>query len=341
MFDNERTVYKMSKKKINIYDVAERAGVGIGTVSRVLNNSDNVKEETREKILKVMRDLNYRPNKMAQNLAKQKANAIAVIVPSFIDHFFVEVLKGIQDALTEVNIDLILHKIDLNDKRMAKILEIVHGRKVDGIAAVTMDISQTDHEELKKAEIPIVIADEFSPDFHSIYFDDVKGGEMAVDFLIELGYRKIAFINGDINSLHGQKRLQGVRNSFKKNNLPINQNLIKDGDFYTEDGYQLMQEILELPEQEWPSAVFAASDNQAIGVLQALEEKGLKAPSDIAVVGYDNIELAKYLKITTIWQPMYQLGYQAIEVLLKAINGELKDKYNKELELKLVKRETA
>ena len=291
--------------------------------------------------MKVMRDLNYRPNKIAQNLAKQKANATAVIVPSFIDHFFVEVLKGIQDALTEENIDLILHKIDLNDKRMGKILEIVHSRKVDGIAAVTMDISQTDHEELKNAEIPIVIADEFSPDFHSIYFDDVKGGEMAVDFLIELGFRKIAFINGDINSLHGQKRLQGVRRAFEKNNLPINQNLIKDGDFYTEDGYQSMQEILELPEQEWPSAVFAASDNQAIGVLQALEEKGLKAPTDIAVVGYDNIELAKYLKITTIWQPMYQLGYQAIEVLLKAINGELKDKYNKELELKLVKRETA
>lgn len=331
----------MSKKKINIYDVAERAGVGIGTVSRVLNNSDKVKEETREKILKVMRELNYRPNKVAQNLAKQKANAIAVIVPSFIDHFFVEVLKGIQDALTEENIDLILHKIDLNDKRMDKILEIVHGRKVDGIAAVTMDISQTDHDELKNAEIPIVIADEFSPDFHSIYFDNIRGGEMAIDFLFNLGYREIAFINGDINSLHGQKRLQGVKKSFEKNNLTIKQKLIKNGDFYTEDGYNSMQEILKLPEQEWPSAVFAASDNQAIGVLQAMEEKGLKAPADIAVIGYDNIELAKYLKITTIWQPMYKLGHLAIEVLLKAINGELEDKFNKELELKLVKRETA
>ena len=331
----------MSKKKVNIYDVAEKAGVGIGTVSRVLNNSEKVKEETREKILEVMKELNYRPNKVAQNLAKQKANAIAVIVPSFIDHFFVEVLKGIQDALTEENIDLILHKIDLNDKRMDKILEIVHGRKVDGIAAVTMDISQADHEELKNSGIPIVIADESSSDFHSIYFDDIKGGEMAVDYLFNLGYRKIAFINGDINSLHGQKRLQGVKRSFEKNNLKIQDNLIKDGDFYTEDGYQSMQEILALPEKEWPTAVFAASDNQAIGVLQAMEEKNLKAPDDIAVIGYDNIELAKYLKITTIWQPMYQLGHLAIEVLLKAINGELKDKFNKELELKLVKRETA
>src|SRR6056297_1531886 len=135
----------MSKNKVNIYDVAERAGVGIGTVSRVLNKSDKVKEETREKILKVMQELNYRPNKVAQNLAKQKANAIAVIVPSFIDHFFVEVLKGIQDALTAENIDLVLHKIDLNEERMDKILEIVHSRKVDGIATVTMDISQMEH----------------------------------------------------------------------------------------------------------------------------------------------------------------------------------------------------
>jgi LacI family transcriptional regulator len=331
----------MSKKKINIYDVAERADVGIGTVSRVLNNSDKVKAETREKILKVMQELNYRPNKVAQNLAKQKANAIAVIVPSFIDHFFVEVLKGIQDALTEENIDLVLHKIDLNENRMDKILEIVHSRKVDGIASVTMDISQTEHKELKNAGIPVVIADEFSSDFHSIYFDDVKGGKMAVDYLFDLGCRKIAFINGDINSLHGQKRLEGVKRSFKNNRLPINHKLIKDGNFHTEDGYHSMQEILELPEKEWPTAVFAASDNQAIGVLEAMEEKGLKAPDDIAVIGYDNIELAKYLKITTIWQPMYQLGHLAIEVLLKAINGELKETYQKELELKLVKRETA
>jgi len=331
----------MSKNKVNIYDVAAKAGVGIGTVSRVLNNSEKVKDKTRKKILQVMQDLNYRPNKVAQNLARQQANAVAVIVPSFIDHFFVEVLKGIQNALEEENIDLVLHKIDLNESRMEKILEIVHSRKVDGIAALTMDISQTDHQELKASEIPVVIADDYSPDFHSIYFDDVKGAEMAVDYLVKLNHSQIAFINGDINSLHGQKRLQGVNKSFDKNNLKIKSELIKDGDFYTENGYQSMQEILKLPQANWPTAVFAASDNQAIGVLQAMEEKGLEAPTDIAVIGYDNIELAKYLKITTIWQPMYQLGHLAIEILLKDINGKLNEIYHKELDLKLIKRETA
>lgn len=331
----------MAKNKVNIYDVAKKAGVGIGTVSRVLNKSNKVKEETRVKVLKVIKELNYRPNRFAQNLARQKANAVAVIVPSFIDHFFVEVLKGIQDSLEEENIDLILHKIDLNENRMKKIMDIVHSRKVDGIAALTMDISETEDQELKDSGIPVVLADEFSADFHSIYFDDLKGAEMAVDYLASLDHSRIAFVNGDINSLHGQKRLEGVKKSFKKNNIIIDQKLIKDGDFYVEDGYQSMQEIFELPEAKWPTAVFAASDNQAIGVLQAVEEKGLKAPDDIAVIGYDNIELAKYLKLTTIWQPMYQLGYLTIEVLLKAINGELKDIYHKELELKLVKRETA
>lgn len=331
----------MAKNKVNIYDVAEKAGVGIGTVSRVLNNSDKVKDKTRKRVLKVMQELNYRPNKIAQNLAKQKANAVAVIVPSFIDHFFVEVLKGIQDALEEENIDLILHKINLNENRMGKIMDIVHSRKVDGIAALTMDISQIKHQELKKSEIPVVLADEFSTDFNSIYLDDLKGSEMAVDYLVGLKHSRIAFINGDINSLHGKKRLEGLKKSFKKNNIQIDQKLIKDGDFYVEDGYQSMQEIFELPQKEWPTAVFAASDNQAIGVLQAMEEKSLKAPEDIAVIGYDNIELAKYLKLTTIWQPMYQLGYLTIKVLLKAINGELKKTYNKELELKLVKRDTA
>lgn len=331
----------MPKNKVNIYDVAEKAGVGIGTVSRVINNSDKVKKETKEKVIKVMQQLNYRPNKVAQNLAKQKSNAVAVIVPSFIDHFFVEVLKGIQDALEEKNIDLILYKIDLDKNRMNGIMDIVHSQKVDGIAAVTMDISLAEHEALLEADIPVVIADESSPDFHSIYFNDVKGAEMAVDYLFEAGHQKIAFINGDINSLHGKKRLEGVKKSFAKNGLDFNTNYIKSGDFYTEDGYNSMQEILELPESERPTAVFAASDNQAIGVLKAMEEKGLKAPDDIAVIGYDNIELAKYLKITTIWQPMYKLGHLAIEVLLKAIKGELKEKFDEELELKLIKRETA
>ena len=164
---------------------------------------------------------------------------------------------------------------------------------------------------------------------------------MAVNYLIKQGHQNISFINGFKESQHGINRLKGVQNILSQNDLSLKPKLLKFGDFHTEDGYQSMQEILKLPREKWPTAVFAASDNQAIGVLQAMEEKGLKAPDDIAVIGYDNIELAKYLKITTIWQPMYQLGHLAIEVLLRAINGELKEKYNKELDLKLVKRETA
>ncbi|SIR42977.1 LacI family DNA-binding transcriptional regulator [Halanaerobium kushneri] len=331
----------MAKDKVNIYDVAEEAGVGIGTVSRVLNNSQKVKEETRDKVLTVMKKLNYRPNKLAQNLASQTANAIAVVVPTFIDHYFVEVLKGIQGVLEEEKIDLVLYKIDKDKNMMDKILDIVHSKKVDGIAAVTMDISEHDYQVLLKEEIPVVLADEKISDFHSIYLDDIKGAEMAINYLLDLGHKKIAFINGLKESQHGSKRLKGVNDTLKSRGLKLATELLKFGDFHTEDGYQSMKEILSLPKDKWPTAVFAASDNQAIGVLQAMEEKGLKAPADIAVIGYDNIELAKYLKITTIWQPMYQLGHLTIEILLKAINGQLKETYHKELELKLVKRETA
>ncbi|SFL96344.1 LacI family DNA-binding transcriptional regulator [Halanaerobium salsuginis] len=331
----------MAKDKVNIYDVAKKAGVGIGTVSRVLNNSQKVKEETRDKVLEVMKELNYRPNKLAQNLASQTANAIAVIVPTFIDHYFVEVLKGIQDALEEEKIDLILYKIDKDEKMMDKIMDIVQSKKVDGIAAVTMDISKQDYKDLLKEDIPVVLADEKTSDFHSIYLDDIKGAEMAINYLLNLGHKKIAFIDGLKESQHGSDRLKGVKKALESRNLQLVSELLKFGDFHTKDGYQSMQEILSLPEEKWPTAVFAASDNQAIGVLQAMEEKELKAPDDIAVVGYDNIELAKYLKITTIWQPMYQLGHLTIEVLLKAINGEIEGKFSKELELKLLKRETA
>lgn len=331
----------MAKDKVNIYDVAEKAGVGIGTVSRVLNNSNKVKAETRTKVLNVIKELNYRPNKLAQNLASQKANSIGVIVPTFIDHFFVEVLKGIQAALEAEKIDLILYKIDKDSEMLDKILDIVHSKKVDGIVAVTMDIGERDYQQLLTEEIPIVLADEKNEDFHSIYLDDLKGAEIAAQYLIDQGHQDIAFINGIKDSQHGLKRLEGLKNILAENNLVLEADLLKFGDFHTETGYQLMLDILELPEEKWPTAVFAASDNQAIGILEALKEKNITVPEEIAVVGYDNIELAKYLKITTIWQPMYKLGHLAIEILLKAIRGDLKEVYQSELELKLIKRETA
>lgn len=331
----------MAKDKTNIYDVAKKAGVGIATVSRVINDSDKVKAETRDKIIQVMNELDYRPSKVAQNLAKQKSNAVAVILPSFVDHFFVEVLKGIQDSLEKKEVDLILYKIDVDEKRISKIMDIVHSRKVDGIAAITMNISNSNYQELLESEMPVVIADERSKDFHSIYFDNIKGAEMAVDYLFNSGHQKIAFINGDPEHYNAQERFQGVKKAFKKHKLDLDEKYIIESDFYAEDGYQSMQELLEMPRSQWPSAVFAASDNQAIGAIQALEERALKAPDDIALIGYDNIELAKYLKITTIWQPMYKLGQLTIEVLLKAIEGDLKERFEKELDLSLIKRETA
>ncbi|ADO76372.1 LacI family DNA-binding transcriptional regulator [Halanaerobium praevalens] len=331
----------MAKDKVNIYDVAAKAEVGIGTVSRVLNNSPKVKTETRTKVLEVIKELNYRPNKLAQNLASQKANAIGIIVPTFIDHFFVEVLKGIQAALEAEKIDLILYKIDKDQAMLDKILDIVHSKKVDGIVAVTMDIGEEDYQQLLAEEIPIVLADEKNDDFHSIYLNDLKGAEMAIQYLLAQGHQKIAFINGVQTSQHGIRRLKGVKNILAKNDLVLEPELLKFGDFKTESGYKLMLEILDLPQANWPTAVFAASDNQAIGILEALKEKNIKVPAEIAVVGYDNIELAEYLKITTVWQPMYKLGYLSIEVLLKAIRGELNNFYQTELELKLIKRETA
>ncbi|RQD71386.1 MAG: LacI family transcriptional regulator, partial [Halanaerobium sp. MSAO_Bac5] len=168
-----------------------------------------------------------------------------------------------------------------------------------------------------------------------------KGAEMAVDYLFNSGHQKIAFINGDPEHYNAQERFQGVKKAFKKHKLDLDEKYIIESDFYAEDGYQSMQELLEMPRSQWPSAVFAASDNQAIGAIQALEERALKAPDDIALIGYDNIELAKYLKITTIWQPMYKLGQLTIEVLLKAIEGDLKERFEKELDLSLIKRETA
>lgn len=330
----------MTKKKVNIYDVAKKAGVGIGTVSRVLNQSSKVRNKTKEKVLKVIEDLNYHPNRAAQNLASKKANAIAVILPTFVDHFFVEVLKGVQGALEEKKIDLILHKLTADKNMVTKILNIIQSGRVDGILAVSLDISSVENQKLLNTDIPIVLADQKSSDFHSLYFNDQKGAEMAINHLIAAGHQKIAFINGKKESKVAAERLLGVKKALQKNNLKLKAELLKFSDFQSDAAYKSMQKILSLPKKDWPTAVFAASDNQALGIIKLLEEKKIEIPKKIAVIGYDNIELAQFLKITTVAQPMYELGQNSVELLLKAIDGQLEGIYQQELELKLIARKT-
>jgi DNA-binding LacI/PurR family transcriptional regulator len=325
--------------KVTIYDVAKVAGVGVGTVSRVLNASDNVSDKTRQKVLKVMEELNYRPNAMARGLALQKTNSIGIMVPNFVGHFFVEVLQGVQKALDFHNMDLVLFKVDKKYKE--KYIEsVIDAQRVDGVLGITLDMTEEEVAKFQDAKLPLVLVDDFREEVSSIAVDDIAGSKKAIEYLLDLGHRKIAFLDGPLGSIHGFKRLKGVELAFKEAGLKFDHNLLKTGDFNMESGYNLMKEILELNSDEIPTAIFAASDNQAIGALKAIEDAGLKVPEDFALIGYDDIELAQYLNLTTISQPMTKMGKMGIDILIGEISSDKKELTHRVIEPELVIRKS-
>ncbi|GAB6099780.1 LacI family DNA-binding transcriptional regulator [Halanaerocella petrolearia] len=329
----------MSNEQVTIYDVANLAEVGIGTVSRVLNNSKKVSDKTKEKVLKAIKELNYQPNGMARGLALQRTNSIGVMVPSFTDHFFVEVLRGVQEGLEEFEMDLVLIKVDKREKEK-HINRILKERRVDGVLAITLDLTQEEVAKFKEIALPLVLVDDFQENINSISVNEILGVKKAINYLLELGYQKIAFLDGPLDSTHGQNRLQGVKMAFKEAGLEFPNYLLQEGDFTIESGYKMMNELLKLEEKNRARAIFAASDNQAIGAIEVIEEAGFSIPNDFALIGYDNIELARYLKLTTVSQPMFRMGKLGLEILIEDICSQESNLKREKLDPELIIRES-
>lgn len=312
-----------------IYDVAKKAGVGIGTVSRVINNSPQITEETKKKVLAAIKALNYQPHTAAQSLARKKSNSIACIIPFFTGYFFVELLRGIQQKISECKYDLILYSVDMAHKKELFLRRTLEERKVDGVLLVSLQIGKTFARRFLKSNVPIVLVDSYFPDLDSISVDNVKGAYQATTHLINLGYRRIAMIDGQLKSLPAKSRLEGYRKALLRYGLPFREDLFVACDFETEAdgfnkqaGYTAMQKLLSR-DTERPDAVFVSSDIQALGAMEAIREHGLKIPDDVAVVGFDDIELARYVGLSTVRQPILEMGRLAVERLMAKISGEV------------------
>ncbi len=318
--------------RVTIYEVAKKAGVGIGTVSRVLNNSPQISPATRAKVLKVIKQLNFQPHAMAQGLARQKTHTIGVIVPFFTGYFYVELLRGIQQTLSENQFDLILYGVDDLDKKEACLKRVLQQRRVDGVLLLSMHLSEPFAAEFERRQMALVLVDASHPHFDSITVNNEEGAYQAVRHLISLGHRKIAIVNGHLESVPAQERLSGYKRALTEAGLPIlpqylitsdalpgGATMINDG-FNKETGHRAAVELLQLHESR-PNAVFAASDIQAIGVMSAVHEAGLRIPEDVAVVGFDDIELAELVGLTTVRQPIREMGRLAVDRLLATITG--------------------
>ncbi len=309
---------------VTIYDIAREANVGIGTVSRVLNNSANVTSETRQRVMSVAKKLNYQPHAFAQALARKRSNTLSAIIPFFTNYFFIEVLQGVQETLSTVGYDLIIHGVK-NTKQVEEYLQrSMRKGRVDGTLLFSMELPARFAEEFLKIKTPLVLVDTFHPQFDSIRVDNAEGTRTATEHLISLGHRRIGMINANLKSAPARERLSTFRETLRTKGVAISEEFIinsteeRNDGFSRESGYHGMMALLERG-TDLPSALVVSSDIQAIGVLAALREKNIHVPDDIAVIGFDDVELAKNFDLTTMNQPMFKMGELAVKKMLERI----------------------
>jgi len=312
--------------KVNIYDIAREAGVGIGTVSRVLNNHPSVGANTRKKVLDVIKWMKYQPHTYAQRLARRNSETISAIIPFFSTYFFVEVLHGVQDKITELNYDLVLYGVDRPDQIESHINRTLRRGKVDGILFFSMKLPEKAVPLFKESKVPVVLVDTTLPDFDSISVANIEGAHTAVKHLIHLGHRSIGMVNSRSAGVHAMERFEGYKRGLLEEGLPCSEDFVKTGNnpkfdgFNREAGYEAMVEFIKMGKY-MPRAFFVSSDIQAMGAIAALNEHGLRVPEDAAIVGFDDIELASYINLTTMRQPMYQMGALAVDRLVRRMSS--------------------
>ncbi|MBN1993712.1 MAG: LacI family DNA-binding transcriptional regulator [Anaerolineae bacterium] len=327
---------------ITIRDVAKKAGVGVGTVSRVLNDNPSVSDATRQRVLAAIEALNFTPHSIARRLSLQKTLTIAVIVPFFTRPSYVERLRGVEYLLADTEYDLILYNVETTARRDACFRSVPRRERVDGLLLVSLSPRDTDAEHFLQSDVPTILIDGHHPQFSRVVVDDVAGGYMATQHLIDLGHRKIGYVSdlfeNPFNFVSSRDRYTGYRQALDKANIPLQPEYHRQGEHSREKARELTHELLALPDP--PTAIFAASDIQAIGVLEAARDAGLDVPQDLSVIGYDDIEIAEYFHLTTIRQPLFVSGIEGVELLLESIATPPPTPHRVVLPIELITRNT-
>ncbi|MBZ0295994.1 MAG: LacI family transcriptional regulator [Anaerolineae bacterium] len=310
-----------------IRDVARKAGVGVGTVSRVLNNSPQVSPETRERVLEAIRSLGYRPNIVARQLSKgTRVQTVGVISPFVTDHSFVARLHGMQMAMTasQNDYDLILYNVTTSERYQQRLVTIIEQRMIVGLLVVAMDITPNQRELLKNAGITFVgVNDRIIDEWPSIGADNTVGGEIATEYLLQLGHRKIAYIGDQFPFAFqhqfsvGKARYDGYIRALETHNIEHNPDYVQLGPYSRDVAYRLTTRLLDLPQP--PTAIFCMSDVQALGCMAAIRDKGLHVPEDISVMGFDDVEISRLIGLSTIRQNLERGGYLAMKHLLQLL----------------------
>jgi DNA-binding LacI/PurR family transcriptional regulator len=291
-------------------------------------------------VLSSIQELEYHPSPIAQRLSLRKTFTVGVIVPFFTRPSFVERLRGIESYLSDNGYDLVLYNVETAEKRDAAFQELPTSHRFDGLLLISLHPTEEDVVVFERAGVPVVLIDTHHPALTCVVIDDVRGGYIATQHLLGLGHIRIAYL-GDVPETPyrftaSSSRYQGYCQALEESGIPSREEYYRCARHGQEQARDMTRQLLDLTEP--PSAIFAASDTQAMGAMEAVRERGLLIPRDIALVGYDDIEISRYLELTTIRQPLFESGVKGSELLLDKLNGISTETLCVELPIELISR---
>ncbi|MCH3965340.1 MAG: LacI family transcriptional regulator [Clostridium sp.] len=306
----------------SIKDVAREAGVSIATVSRVLNDVDVVNEDTKKKVLEAIAKLGYRPNIIARSLKTQRTKTIGIIIPDISNQFYPEIVRGAEDVANIYDYNIMLCNTDLDFEKEIEYLRVMKEKMVDGILYMSASLEPAILELIKQLQLPMVLIETANDeeDIPSVTIDNQKAAYDGVSYLIKKGNKKVAYIGAHKDEANANAiRYVGYKQALEDNNLEVNDNITCFGSLKAKDGYDGINKILD---NESIDSVFCCSDEVAMGAINALRDRNIKVPDDVDVMGFGNIYSSEifYPKITTVAQPMYDMGSVGMRMLIKIIN---------------------
>jgi len=337
-----------ARGRVSIKDIAQTAGVSHPTVSRALNNSPLINEETRARIKAIALEMGYIPNAVARSLKAQRSGTMGLVVTSLTDPFFSEVMAGVDEVASEAGLSMFVTASHNDPEREMEVIETFHRRRVEGIIVAASRLSSRYHQRLERIQVPIVLINQHTEDtqprFHSVAFDEQAGAKLAAEHLLSLGHRRIGYLGLGNRQRSNRLRLAGYREALREAGIDADPAwaLVVPEDEIQERGDN------EVGESSCPSllnggvtAVLCYNDRVAIGALEACRNHGLAVPRTVSIVGFDDVELARWVSptLTTIRQPRLQMGCVAMKMMLDLLNDQPVD--NRSLQPQLIIRQSS
>ena len=332
---------------MNIKDIARLAGVGVSTVSRVINDHPDVKDETREKILKIIKESNYIPNNSARILKKNNTNNIGVLVKGVFNPFFAEMINIIGNRINEAGYTMILQQNDYaTEDDVDNLIAFVKEKRLQGIICLGGNFLNINDESFQFLDIPVVLTSvntlskESKSKFSSIGIDNVLAAKASIQYLIDKGHRNIGILLGEKNDVGiSGLRLEGYKKALEENNIPYSEENVFIGDYDYSGAYRVTKEIIN--NRKDITAIFSISDIMAVGAAKSVIDQGLQVGEDISIMGFDGIDISKYYNpgITTVKQPKKNMANNSIDLLL-ALLAKKEDHKHIIFETKIIERES-